>query len=50
MTTNRAYRLPRTPAEAIDELRRCAGAHFDAEVVGAFTSAFRDVTTLPIGR
>jgi putative two-component system response regulator len=50
MTTNRAYRPPRTPAEAIDELQRCAGAHFDAEVVGAFTSAFRDVTALPIGR
>jgi HD-GYP domain-containing protein (c-di-GMP phosphodiesterase class II) len=50
MTTNRAYRPSRTPTEAIDELRRCAGTHFDPEVVDAFTTAFRDVTALPIGR
>ena len=29
MTTNRAYRPSRTPADAVEELRRCAGAHFD---------------------
>ena len=50
MTTSRAYRLPRTPTEAFDELHRCAGAHFDPEVVDAFTTAFHDVTALPIGR
>jgi HD-GYP domain-containing protein (c-di-GMP phosphodiesterase class II) len=50
MTTSRAYRLPRTPTEAFDELHRCAGTHFDPEVVDAFTTAFRDVTPLPIGR
>jgi len=50
MTTNRAYRPSRTPVEAIAELRRCAGTHFDTEVVAAFTTAFRDVTALPIGR
>ena len=50
MTTNRAYRPSRTPAEAFDELRRCAGAHFDPDVVEAFASAFRDLTALPIGR
>ncbi|HEY7482436.1 MAG TPA: HD domain-containing phosphohydrolase [Gemmatimonadales bacterium] len=49
MTTNRAYRSSRTPSDAFDELRRCAGTHFDAEVVGAFEGAFRDVA-LPIGR
>jgi putative nucleotidyltransferase with HDIG domain len=48
MTTSRAYRASRTPAEAIEELRRCAGSHFDADVVGAFLTAYRDVTTLPI--
>ena len=48
MTTNRAYRISRTPAEAVDELRRCAGTHFDREVVEAFLQAFRDVTALPI--
>jgi putative two-component system response regulator len=50
MTTNRAYRPSRTPTDAFDELRRCAGAHFDPEVVDAFTTAFHDITALPIGR
>jgi response regulator RpfG family c-di-GMP phosphodiesterase len=49
MTTNRAYRPSRTPPDAFDELRRCAGTHFDPDVVDAFTSAFGDVA-LPIGR
>jgi putative two-component system response regulator len=50
MTTNRAYRPSRTPVEAFEELRRCAGTHFDPEVVNAFTAAFSDVTALLIGR
>ena len=49
MTTSRAYRLPRTPTEAFDELHRCAGTHFDPEVVDAFTTAFRELTALPTG-
>jgi putative two-component system response regulator len=48
MTTNRAYRLPRTPAEAVEELRRCSGVHFDPQVVEAFLTAHRDVSTLPL--
>jgi len=48
MTTNRAYRQPRTPAEAIKELRRCAGVHFDAEAVKAFLSAHGDGAALPL--
>jgi putative nucleotidyltransferase with HDIG domain len=48
MTTNRAYRASRTPAEAMDELRRCAGGHFDAAVVEAFARAFKDTTSLPL--
>jgi response regulator RpfG family c-di-GMP phosphodiesterase len=50
MTTNRAYRPPRSPADAFEELRRCAGTHFDPEVVGAFAGAFQDLTTIPLGR
>ena len=48
MTTNRAYRPSRTPADAVGELRDCAGTHFDREVVDAFLSAFRDVSALPL--
>ena len=48
MTTNRAYRPSRTPAEAMAELRCCVHTHFDAEVVDAFERAFRDLTALPL--
>jgi HD-GYP domain-containing protein (c-di-GMP phosphodiesterase class II) len=48
MTTNRAYRPSRAPSEALDELQRCAGSHFDPDVVGAFLHAFQDVSLLPL--
>ena len=48
MTTNRAYRKPRSTADAIQELRRCAGAHFDPDVVEAFLSAHGNGSALPI--
>ena len=48
MTTNRAYRPSLTASDAIEELRRCAGTHFDTEVVEAFLRAFADVATMPI--
>ena len=48
MTTNRAYRASRTPSEAMEELDRCVGAHFDAEVVAAFQAAFPDPSILPL--
>jgi response regulator RpfG family c-di-GMP phosphodiesterase len=47
MTTNRAYRHPRTPAEAIQELRRCVGVHFDGAVVDAFLRAYGDGSAIP---
>jgi putative two-component system response regulator len=39
MTTNRSYRPQLPVPQAVDELRRCAGVHFDAEVVEAFLKA-----------
>lgn len=48
MTTNRAYRETRTPAEALKEIERHAGTQFDPEVVGAFQRGFRDLHRLPI--
>jgi putative two-component system response regulator len=48
MTTNRAYRTCRGPAEAMEELRRFSGVQFDADVVNAFHKAYPDVSKLPI--
>ena len=42
MTTNRAYRHPRSPEQAIQELRRCAGVQFDDTVIEAFLQAYGD--------
>jgi response regulator RpfG family c-di-GMP phosphodiesterase len=48
MTTNRAYRALRSASEAIQELRRCAGIQFDADVVEAFIRAHGNGSALPI--
>ena len=40
MTTAAPVQRPRTPDEALDELRRCAGAQFDPAVVVAFCEAW----------
>jgi putative two-component system response regulator len=48
MTTNRAYRPSRMPADAVQELQRCAGTHFDPDVVTAFMRAFPDVSAFPV--
>jgi HD-GYP domain-containing protein (c-di-GMP phosphodiesterase class II) len=39
MTTDRSYRKGRTEAEALEELERCAGTHFDPRVVDAIVAA-----------
>ena len=36
MVTDRPYVAPRSPAQALAELRRCSGTHFDPSVVEAF--------------
>ncbi len=36
ITAERPYQASRAPAEAVAELRRCAGTHFDPAVVDAF--------------
>ena len=41
MTADRPYRAAITPAEALDELRRCAGSQFDPDVVEAFIGRLR---------
>jgi cyclic di-GMP phosphodiesterase len=48
MTTNRAYRPTRPAAEAVQELRRCAGVQFDPKVVDAFLEAHDNGAGLPI--
>jgi len=35
MTTDRPYRAGRIDQEAVDEMRRCSGTHFDPRVVDA---------------
>src|SRR5262249_5438422 len=37
MTTDRSYRAAMTPRAAVEELRRCAGTHFDPSVVSVLT-------------
>jgi len=48
MTTNRSYRQPRPPVEALAELVKFSGVQFDTDVVNAFQKAFPDVEKLPI--
>jgi cyclic di-GMP phosphodiesterase len=48
MTTNRAYRALRSAPDAIQELRRCSGIQFDAEVVETFIRVHGNGAALPI--
>jgi len=48
MTSERPYRDPRAPGEALRELERVAGSQLDPGAVEAFTAAFPDPKALPI--
>ncbi len=41
MTSNRSYRLARTPEQALSELATCAGTQFDPEMVAALTDGLQ---------
>jgi putative two-component system response regulator len=47
MTSERPYRDPRAPDEALRELRRVAGSQLDPDAVEAFSAAFRDLGSRP---
>ena len=42
MTNDRAYRQAMSPAEAINELKRCAGSQFDPFIVSEFVSMLKE--------
>ena len=53
ITSGRPYRLPRSPEEAIQELKRCAQTQFDLQVVTVFADlyekVFRNINPFSIG-
>jgi putative nucleotidyltransferase with HDIG domain len=48
MTSERPYRAPRPPADALGELHHVAGTQLDPDAVTAFTAAFPDPAVLPL--
>jgi HD-GYP domain-containing protein (c-di-GMP phosphodiesterase class II) len=46
MTTDRPYRPGRDPADAVTELRRCAGTQFDSVVVGSLEQVLAAATVI----
>jgi HD-GYP domain-containing protein (c-di-GMP phosphodiesterase class II) len=49
MVSDRSYRPARTPADALAELRRCAGSQFDPEVVTVLGEALADRERSAVG-
>jgi HD-GYP domain-containing protein (c-di-GMP phosphodiesterase class II) len=50
ITSRRPYREPRSPEEALEEIRRHSGTQFDPKVVKAFERAFDDIVGSGGGR
>lgn len=48
MISMRPYRSARTRAEALEELRRCAGTQFDPQVVAAFVELIEEETAAAV--
>ncbi len=48
MTSERPYRSPRPPADALGELHQVSGSQLDPDAVAAFTAAFPDPAALPV--
>jgi response regulator RpfG family c-di-GMP phosphodiesterase len=48
MTSARPYRAAMPLQDALNEIDRCSGTHFDPKVVKAFYGAFPDLNELPI--
>jgi len=42
MTSDRPYRKGKSPREALEEIQRCAGKHFDPQLVEVFTVALEN--------
>ena len=47
MTTDRSYRKKMTVEEALDEVRRCAGSHFDPYLARAFLECWQEKAPVP---
>lgn len=43
MTSERTYRKALSHEEAIKEIERCSGTHFDPEIVKVFVEAANDI-------
>ena len=50
MTTVRSYSDALTIAEALEELKRCAGTQFDPSLVEIFNNAIQSTSATPVGR
>lgn len=48
LVSRRPYKEPWTPEEALDEIEKCAGTHFDPEIAHAFVRVMREDAELRV--